>query len=102
MPLFVLVLIISMELLVLGYACNLLDTSLALMDPFCVVMFIGMYVALCDGLVSWCVAIGPQLGIEETPPTRRIAVPSGYKLRSLATEQKRNVQPDMAMTHFVL
>ena len=38
-------------------------------------------------------------GSEETPPTCRIAVPSGYKSRGLATEQKRNVQLDMAMTH---
>lgn len=36
---------------------------------------------------------------EETPPTCRIAVPLGYKSKDLATEQKRNVHLDMAMTH---
>lgn len=31
-----------------------------------------------DGLASWCVAVGPRIceGSEETPPTRRIALPS--------------------------
>ena len=52
------------------------------------------------GLASWCVAVGPQkCGSEETPPTCRIAVPSGYSARALATEQKRNVQLDLAMRH---
>ncbi len=31
-------------------------------------------------------------GLEETPPTRRIALPLGEKPRGLATEQKRYVQ----------
>jgi len=54
-----------------------------------------------NGLASWCVAVGPREleGSEETPPTCRITVPTGYKSRGLATEQKRNVQLDMAMTH---
>ena len=30
-------------------------------------------------------------GDEETPPTRRIALPLGEKARALATEQKRHV-----------
>ena len=38
-------------------------------------------------------------GSEETPPTRRIAPPLGGKPRGLATEQKRNAHPDLAMTH---
>jgi hypothetical protein len=29
------------------------------------------------GLASWCVAVGPVCGSEETPPTCRIAVPLG-------------------------
>jgi hypothetical protein len=47
------------------------------------------------------VAFEPCLaaGLEETPPTRRIAVPSGDKARALATEQKRHVQLDLAMRH---
>jgi hypothetical protein len=40
------------------------------------------------------------VGLEETPPTCRIAPPfMRGKARALATEQKRNVQLDLAMRH---
>ena len=45
-------------------------------------------------------AVGPKklAGSEETPPTRRIAV-SWDRAKALATDQKRNVQLDLAMIH---
>ena len=42
-------------------------------------------------------AIGPNWGTEETPPTRRIAAPDGAD-RSLATG-RNETSLDMAMTH---
>ena len=39
-------------------------------------MFIACEYTFSDGLASWCVAFGSQMGSEETPPTCRIAVPS--------------------------
>jgi len=49
--------------------------------------------------VGWRVGVwlsDPKFGSEETPPTCRIAVLSGYRTRALATEQKRNVLPASA------
>jgi hypothetical protein len=40
------------------------------------------------GLASWCVAFGSLWGSEETPPTRRIAPPSGGSRE--AWQQSRN------------
>ncbi len=42
------------------------------------ITFIGCVCVLCCGLACWCVASEPKsCGLEETPPTRRIAVPQG-------------------------
>jgi hypothetical protein len=62
-------------------------------------IFIGNDEVLCFGLVSWCVASGPKTaGLRKLRP--RVELQSPWdKLRSLATEQKRNVLSDMAMTH---
>ena len=40
-------------------------------------MFIACGCVFSVGLASWCVAVDPNFGVEETPPTCRIAVPQG-------------------------
>ena len=55
-------------------------------------------------MVGWRVGVwlsDPEKreGSEETPPTRRTALPLGEKARALAPEQKRNVHWDLAMRH---
>jgi hypothetical protein len=59
-------------------------------------MFVGKFIgAFALLIVGWRVGVWLSFpsGNEETPPTCRIALPSGEKARALATEQKRNVHP---------
>ena len=51
------------------------------------------------GLASWCVAVGPILmGLRKLRPHVELQSRSWDSARALATEQKRNVQLDLAMT----
>ncbi len=56
------------------------------------------YTLMC-GLASWCVAVGPNLmGLRKLRPQVELQSRRWDNARALATEQKRNVQLDMAMT----
>jgi hypothetical protein len=54
------------------------------------------------GLASWCVAVGPVCGSEETPPTCRIAVPSGIRREPWQRSRNETSTRRMAMMHVKL